>query len=73
MNVPVQEKSNTFKPVSGAQAAKWPACEDQQENFSVLVAEVSSSVKKYCFHRTRVVAGTIFAIGFILGWRMRPW
>lgn len=72
MNMPVQEKSNPSSIVSSNKASQFQAF-TVEEDFSTLVSEVSSSVKKYCLHRPRVVAATIFAIGFILGWRMRPW
>lgn len=44
-----------------------------QEDFSIMVAEVSSAVSNYCSKRPRVVAGCIFALGFVVGWKMRPW
>jgi hypothetical protein len=44
-----------------------------QEDFSIMVAEVSSAVSSYCSKRPRVVAGCIFALGFVVGWKMRPW
>lgn len=67
------EKSITPNQSPGTQVAKWKFCDEKQEDFSILVAEMTSSVKKYCVHRPRVVAGAIFAIGFIIGWRMKPW
>jgi hypothetical protein len=45
----------------------------EQEDFSIMVAEVSSAVSNYCAKRPRVVAGCIFALGFVIGWKMRPW
>jgi hypothetical protein len=44
-----------------------------QEDFTVMVADVSQAVSTYCSKRPRVVAGCIFAMGFIVGWKMRPW
>lgn len=75
--MPVQEKSNMSNMAqssSSKMASSWQSKGDgDQEDFSVLMSEVSSSIKKYCSQRPAVVAGTLFAIGFILGWKMRPW
>jgi len=72
--MPVQEKSRESKLSSGNQGVtSQPKNEGDQEDFSVLASEVFSSVKKYGSHRPAVVAGTLFAIGFILGWKLKPW
>jgi hypothetical protein len=52
--------------------ANFPDAHDQ-EDFSIMIAEVSSAVSSYCSKRPRVVAGCIFALGFVVGWKMRPW
>ncbi len=46
---------------------------EQQEDFSELVSEVSAAVGRYCRRRPRVVAGCIFSLGFMFGWKLRPW
>jgi|GEM_PF-1743776 len=46
---------------------------EQQEDFSELVSEVSTAVQRYCSRRPRVAAGCLFTLGFIVGWKMRPW
>ncbi len=43
------------------------------EDFYGLISEVSSSCQKYCASRPRVVAGAIFGLGFIIGWKLKPW
>ena len=43
------------------------------DDFYDLVSEVSDSCQRYCLHRPKVVAGLIFSIGFVLGWKLRPW
>jgi len=48
-------------------------CEEQAEDFSALVAEVSESVQRYCSSRPGVVAGVLFGLGFFCGWKLRPW
>ncbi len=47
--------------------------ESTGEDFYDLVSEVSDSCQRYCLHRPKVVAGLIFSIGFVLGWKLRPW
>ena len=49
------------------------SCESTGEDFYDMVAEVSSSCQKYCMRRPQVVAGAVFAIGFVLGWKLKPW
>jgi hypothetical protein len=46
---------------------------DQGEDFSQLVSELSSAVRRYCNRRPRVAAGCVFSLGFVLGWKLRPW
>ena len=48
-------------------------CESTGEDFCDLVAEVSSSCQRYCLRRPSVVAGALFGIGFVLGWKLKPW
>lgn len=43
------------------------------EDFYGLVSEVSTSCQRYCASRPRVVAGVIFGLGFIIGWKLKPW
>lgn len=47
--------------------------EDAQEDFSVLLSEISDSVESYCRRRPGVVAGVLFGLGFFCGWKLRPW
>lgn len=46
---------------------------EQGEDFSELVSEVSCAIRRYCNRRPRVAAGCLFSLGFILGWKLRPW
>ena len=43
------------------------------EDFYDMVSEVSSSCQKYCMRRPRVVAAALFGLGFVLGWKLKPW
>ncbi len=43
------------------------------EDFYDLVNEVSDAVQRYCVARPGVAAGVIFGVGFMLGWKLRPW
>jgi len=56
-----------------AQEDMGTECEEQAEDFSALVAEVSESVQRYCSSRPGVVAGVLFGLGFFCGWKLRPW
>ncbi len=47
--------------------------ESTGEDFYDLVSEVSTSCQRYCASRPRVVAGAIFGLGFIIGWKLKPW
>jgi len=47
--------------------------QDTGEDFYDFVSEVSTSCQRYCGRRPRVVAGAIFGLGFILGWKLKPW
>jgi hypothetical protein len=50
--------------------------DDQQHNaedLTELVNEISTAVEHYCRNRPRVVAGVLFAFGFIVGWKAKPW
>lgn len=45
----------------------------QQEDFSELVADISTAVTRYCSRRPQVAAGFLFSLGFVVGWKLRPW
>jgi hypothetical protein len=47
--------------------------DEQHEDFSELVSEITSAVSRYCARRPQVAAGCIFSLGFIFGWKLRPW
>ncbi len=47
--------------------------ESTGEDFYDMVAEVSSSCQRYCLRRPRVVAGALLGLGFVLGWKLKPW
>lgn len=43
------------------------------EDLTELVNEISTAVEHYYRNRPRVVAGVLFAFGFIVGWKAKPW
>lgn len=45
----------------------------QQEDFSQLVSDISTAVTRYCSRRPQVAAGVLFSLGFVVGWKLRPW
>jgi hypothetical protein len=73
MATSVQNRTTDSKKESSNNRVEKPESEDLQEDFSLMMGEVAESVKKYCSRRPNVVLGSVFAIGFILGWKMRPW
>jgi len=64
------EQARNSRPVISAQQ---PHVEEDISDLSVLASEISDSVGRYCRNRPRVVAGLIFSLGFVLGWKTRPW
>jgi hypothetical protein len=48
-------------------------CEEQQEDFQILVEDVSQAVSAYCQRRPSVAALSLFAVGFFVGWKLKPW
>lgn len=48
-------------------------CEEQREDFQQLMDEVGEAVVQYCRRRPGVAASCLFAIGFFVGWRVKPW
>ena len=73
MATQVQNRPTDAKKESNNNRTEKPDTDDLQEDFSMMMNEVAGSVKKYCSRRPNVVLGSVFAIGFILGWKMRPW
>jgi hypothetical protein len=47
--------------------------ESTGEDFYDFVSEISDSCQRYCVRRPRVVAGVIFGLGFVIGWKLKPW
>ena len=48
-------------------------CTEQREDFQQLLDDVGESVVHYCQRRPGVAALTVFAVGFFVGWKMKPW
>ncbi len=49
------------------------SCEEQQEDFGMLVERVGSAVCEYGRRRPGVVAAAILGLGFFVGWKVKPW
>ncbi len=73
MAMQVQNRPTDSMRKSNNNRTEKPDADDLREDFSLMISEVACSVKKYCGRRPNVVLGSVFAIGFILGWKMRPW
>ncbi len=48
-------------------------CHDQREDFQTLMEEVGTSVGTYCRKRPVVATMVVFAAGFYMGWKIKPW
>lgn len=63
------------QPSGGARVSDSPNSntDHDADDLSELVNEISVSVERYCRNRPRVVAGVLFAFGFVVGWKAKPW
>jgi len=43
------------------------------EDFYDMVSDVSKSMSDYCAKRPRAAALALLAVGFFLGWKIKPW
>jgi hypothetical protein len=75
MDIMQTTTSSTSSPAMASRRPQQMSGNDveSQEDFSEMISEVSTAVGKYCARRPRVVAGCVFSLGFIVGWKMRPW
>lgn len=72
-----REESNEYAAFSsssgneseGGALASMPCSED----FQTLVSEVGDSAARYCRKRPVVAAFSVFAFGFYIGWKVKPW
>lgn len=74
MNTATNTRSERQQPASGSVASSSVASSQHDaEDLTELVAEISTAVERYCRNRPRVVAGVLFAFGFVVGWKAKPW
>ncbi len=48
-------------------------CGEVCGDFQVMAEDVSSSVADYCRKQPLVAGLAVFAIGFYVGWKVKPW
>ena len=48
-------------------------CSEVREDFQELMDNVGTSVADYCRKRPLVAGLTVFAVGFYMGWKIKPW
>lgn len=48
-------------------------CGEQREDFQALMEDVGSSVSNYCRKRPVMASLVVFAAGFYIGWKVKPW
>ena len=48
-------------------------CAEQQEDFGLLMEQVGTAVTDYCKRQPNMAALAVFALGFIVGWKIKPW
>jgi hypothetical protein len=69
MNTATNARSERQQPANSSVTSSQHDAEDLTE----LVAEISTAVERYCRNRPRGVAGVLFAFGFVVGWKAKPW
>ncbi len=47
--------------------------EESPEDLQLLMGELGNAVSDYCRKRPGVAGGVLFAVGFFVGWRLKPW
>jgi len=48
-------------------------CGEQREDFQALMEDVGTSVSNYCRKRPVMASLAVFAVGFYVGWKVKPW
>ena len=48
-------------------------CCEVREDFQTLLEDVGTSVNTYCRKRPQMAGLMIFALGFYVGWKVKPW
>lgn len=48
-------------------------CCEQREDFQALMEDVGTSVSNYCRKRPVMASLAVFAVGFYVGWKVKPW
>ncbi len=55
-------------------SAQWSEqCTEQREDFQALMEDVGSSISNYCRKRPVMASLAVFAAGFYIGWKVKPW
>lgn len=54
------------------ESANVEAVADQPEDFQALMEDVYGACSRYFGKRPAVAAGALFAVGFYIGWKVRP-
>ncbi len=60
-------------PSAGPTESSLSSQQEPREDLQVLMDELGDAVSDYCQKRPGVAGGLIFAIGFFIGWRLKPW
>lgn len=58
---------------TGEACPRSSAAPHEVEDLTELFSEVADSVGRYCKNRPGVVAGVLFGLGFVVGWKAKPW
>lgn len=45
----------------------------EREDLQTIMEDVSSSISRYCGQRPKTAGLLIFALGFYVGWKIKPW
>jgi hypothetical protein len=62
--------ASTSSPAKGELAKE---CDDIREDFQTLIDDVGSSILAYWKKRPQMAGLMLFAMGFYVGWKVKPW
>ncbi len=69
-SVRASESKRTSESIAGAASQDY---NEVREDFQKLVEEVGKSIDTYCRRRPQMAGLMIFALGFYVGWKVKPW
>lgn len=72
MSAQASRQSDSKQP-SSAKGEGIGDYQEVREDFQSLIEDVGGSISEYCRRRPQMASLAIFAIGFYVGWKVKPW